>query len=148
MPSLKVPWNPFDQDDPGPCIRIIVMPTEEEMKLGRAVGFEYPKPVAVKALLDTGAQSTMVNRVLARGRKLTMTNARVRVRTIGGSCLCDEHACSISFPDSDLPMIGTARILAGDFDREPFYSCLIGRDIIKNWRIQFDGRAKCVTITA
>ena len=145
MPVLKVRWNPFDQDDPGPCIKIIVMPTEDEMRLG-AFGLEYPKPIAVKALLDTGAQSTIINRVLARSRKLALTATKVPVRTIGGSCFCDEHACSIAFPGSDLPRIGTTRILAGEFDREPYYSCLIGRDIIRNWSIQFDGRSGFVAI--
>ena len=145
MPVLKAPWNPFDHDDRGPCIKIIVLPTEDEMRLG--IGLEYPKPVAVTALLDTGAQSSIISKVLARNRKLTMTDTNISVRTVGGWCSCDEYACSISFPDSDLPPIGTTKILAGEFDREPNYSCLIGRDVLRFWKVLFDGRSRCVTIS-
>ncbi|MGA7652662.1 MAG: hypothetical protein WBQ52_11055 [Terracidiphilus sp.] len=141
---MKVPWNPFDLEDRGPCIKVIVRHTEDEIRLG--VGLDYPEPVAVTALLDTGAQTTIINSVLATSRKLTMTNANVPVRGIGGRCLCDEYACSISFPDSDLPGIGTAKILARKFE-EAGYSCLIGRDILRFWKLEFDARAGQVIIT-
>jgi len=145
MLPLEVPWNPFDFADPGPCIKISVMPTEDEMQLG--IGLDYPRPLPISALLDSGAHTTIINKVLAINRKLTMTNARVRVSGVGGPCLCDEYACSISFPNSDLPPIGTLKILAGDFDREP-YSGLIGRDIFKLWRVIFDGKSRRVTVSA
>ncbi len=144
MAPLKIPWNPFDFADPGPCIKVSVMPTDDEMQLG--IGLDYPKPLPISALLDTGAHTTIINKVLAINRKLTLTNARVRVSGVGGPCLCDEYACSVSFPNSDLPAIGTLKILAGDFDRGP-YSGLIGRDILKLWKVNFDGRSRCVTIS-
>src|ERR1700733_14176639 len=100
---MNVPWYPFDFDDPGPCIKVIVRHTEDEMRLG--VGLDYPDPVAVTALLDTGAQTTIINSVLAISRKLTMTDTNVPVQGIGGRCFCDEYACSIAFPGTDLPGI-------------------------------------------
>jgi len=141
---MKVPWNPFDWNDRGPCIKVIVRHTDDEIRMG--VGLDYPEPVAVTALLDTGAQTTIINSVLATTRKLTMTDANIPARGIGGRCFCDEYACSISFPESDLPPIPTTRILARKFEDEN-YACLIGRDIMKFWKLQFDGRAKCVIIT-
>jgi hypothetical protein len=144
MPPLQLPWNPFDFADPGPRMQVVVMHTEDEMKLG--IGLDYPEPLPVFALLDTGAQTTIINRVLAINRKLTMTNARVRVSGVGGPCLCDEYACSVSFPGSGLPAIGAMKILAGDFERGP-YSGLIGRDIIRFWKVMFDGRSHCVSIS-
>lgn len=122
------------------------MPTDEEMRIGREIGLEYPTPHPVTALLDTGSPFTIVSKVFAKNRKLAITNRNVPIRTIGGSCLCDEYSCSISFPDSNLPTIEILRIRAGEFNREPYYSCLIGRDVLRNWKIQFDGRARLVTI--
>ena len=141
---MKVHWNPFEWGDPGPCIKVVIRHTEDEMRLG--LGLDYPEPVAVTALLDTGAQTTIIHSALATSRKLTMTDANVPARGIGGQCFCDEYACSISFPDSDLPGIGTTRILARDF-QEMRYTCLIGRDIMRLWRMDFDARARRVIIT-
>ena len=38
------------------------------------------------------------------------------------------------------------RIVSADFKKERNYSCLIGRDILRNWDIKFDGRKNLVTI--
>jgi hypothetical protein len=141
---MKVPWNPFEWNDPGPCIKVVVRHTEDEMQLG--VGLDYPEPIAVTALLDTGCQTTIIHSVLATNRKLTMTDTNIPIRGIGGRCSGDEYACSISFPGSDLPTIGTTRILARKFE-DHNYSCLIGRDIMRFWNMQFDGSARCVIIT-
>lgn len=145
---LEAHWNPLDPDDFGPWIKIIVMPPDIEMEAGRAIGLDYPEPLAIKALIDTGSPFTIVNRVFAKNRKLRQTNADLPLRTLGGSCKGDEYCCSISFPESDLPKIEVMGIVAADFNREPFYSCLIGRDIIKNWKLLFDGRTASVTISA
>jgi hypothetical protein len=47
----------------------------------------------------------------------------------------------------NLRSIDPIRVISADFIREPNYACLIGRDILRNWKIIFDGRSKCVTIT-
>jgi Retroviral aspartyl protease len=143
---FQVYWNPFDQADPGPCVKVIVMNTCETIEAGREIGFEYPAPKAITALIDTGSPFTIISRTFANNWKLVQTGARSPIRTMGGDCLCDEYSGSISFPDSNLPEIGIVRLRAVDFNREPFYSCLIGRDILKNWDIRFDGRSKRVTI--
>jgi hypothetical protein len=144
---MKVHWNPFEWGDPGPRIKVVIRHTEDEIRLG--VGLDYPEPVAVMALmalLDTGAQTTIIHSALATSRKLTMTDANVPARGIGGQCFCDEYACSISFPNSDLPGIGTTRVLAREF-KELHHVVLIGRDIMRTWKMDFDPRAKSVIIT-
>lgn len=147
---MKVRWNPFEWDDPGPCIKVIIRHTDDEMQLG--IGLDYPGPVAVTALIDTGAQTTVIHSALAKSRKLTMTDKDLPARGIGGQCLCDQYSCSISFPNpdgfsnSDLPGIGTMKVLAREL-REVNYVCLIGRDILKFWRMDFDPRSRHVIIT-
>jgi hypothetical protein len=148
MHTFQVNWNPFDPADPGPCIKVIVANTDDTIEAGRAVGLEYPPAQVVTALIDTGSPFTIVSRVFARNRGLFLTNAAIPIRVIGGECRCDEYCGSVSFPDSNLPRIQTMRILAADFNREAFFSCLIGRDILKNWDIRFEGRAGRVSIKA
>jgi hypothetical protein len=123
------------------------MNTRATIEAGREIGLEYPAPHAITALIDTGSPFTIISRIFAKNWKLVQTGAQSPIRTMGGDCLCDEYSGSISFPHSQLPGIEILRILAVDFNREPFYSCIIGRDIIKYWDIRFDGRAKQVTIT-
>ncbi|HUA99189.1 MAG TPA: hypothetical protein VMA34_12735 [Terracidiphilus sp.] len=145
---LKVFWDPFSSDDFGPLIKVIVMPPAVEMDAGRLVGLEYPRPVPIKALIDTGSPFTIVNRVVAKNFNLRQTNPHVPLRTLGGPCTGEEYCCSMSFPGSDLPKIEVMGIVAADLKRERYYSCLIGRDVIRNWNIEFDGRSQCVTISA
>jgi len=145
---LQVSWNPFDPADPGPCIRVIVMNTREAIEAGREIGLEYPEPHSITALLDTGSPFTIVSKTFAKNRKLVLTNAGMPIRTMGGDCSCDEYSGSVSFPGSDLPTIAVLRIRAADFNQEPFFSCIIGRDVLRNWDVCFDGRARRVTISA
>jgi len=146
MAPFEVFWNPFDQADPGPCMKVVVTNTAETIEAGRLLGLEYPAPQAITALLDTGSPFTIVSRTFAKNWKLFQTNAGVPIRTMGGDCLCDEYCADISFPDSGLACVQSLRVRGADFNREPFYSCIIGRDILKNWDVRFYGKAKSVTI--
>jgi hypothetical protein len=148
MTYAELKWDPFDSFDPGPLIRVVLTNTDDVIREGRAIGLEFPPPHAQMALLDTGSPFTFVSRTFAEKWKLFQTGARNPIRTMGGDWLCDEYSGSMSFPDSNLPRVEILRIRGADFNREPFFSCVIGRDVLKNWDIRFDGRARRVTITA
>jgi hypothetical protein len=139
-------WDPFDQNDPGPCMKVIVSNSDETIEAGRAIGLEYPKACEITALLDTGSPFTFINRVYAKNQKLFLTNPRTEIRTIGGQYPCGEHSGAISFPNTGLRRIETLRILSGNFEKERHFSCLIGRDVMRFWNVTFDGRSKRVTI--
>lgn len=147
MAPFSIPWDPFNQLDPGPCIKVIIANTDETIEAGHAIGWEYPASHAITALLDTGSPFTIVNRVHALNRKLTQTSAGTEIRTLGGKAKCGEHSGTISFPGTGLKRIETLRILSRDFEEERYYSCLIGRDVLRHWNITFDGRSKRITIT-
>lgn len=147
MASIQLPWDPFSQLDPGPCIKVILANTDETIEAGRYIGLEYPVPHAITALLDTGSPFTIVNRVYAQNRKLALTGAGTEIRTLGGRAKCGEHSGTISFPGTGLKRIETLRILSRDFEEERHYSCLVGRDVLRYWNITFDGCSKCVIIT-
>jgi hypothetical protein len=147
MASLELNWNPFDPTDPGPCIDVTIKNSQDVIDAGMAIGLEYPAPRSIKALLDTGASITVINRVFANSCKLFQTNEGSEITAVGATHRCAEHAGAISFPNTGLRSIDPVRIVSVVFAKERNYACLIGRDILRNWVINFDGRSKCVTIT-
>jgi len=148
MLTYEFPWNPFDPANPGPCIKFSVTRFAEDIRDGRKIGLEFPEPPVPTALIDTGSPFTIISKVLAKTCNLSLTNPVFPIRTMNGDCNCEEFCGSISFPGSPLPRIAMARILARDFYKETAYSCIIGRNILKRWRICFDGQNRMVTINA
>jgi len=148
MAKVELAWNPFDPLDPGPCIDVVVRNSREVIEAGRSVGLDYPKPIKMRALLDTGASVTVISKTLAKTPRLLQTNEGSEISAVGAIHKCAEHAGSISFPGTDLDPIDPLRIVSLDFPKERYYAILLGRDILKNWTLTFDGRTKKVTITA
>lgn len=147
MATIELPWNPFDPIDPGPCIDVTVMNSADVIEAGQAIGLEYPKPVKMKALLDTGASVTVISKTFANHCKLFQTSQSFEISAIGATHTCGEHAGAISFPGTPLRPLNSIRIVSAVFAKERHYACLIGRDILRNWSITFDGRSKKVTIS-
>lgn len=146
MAGVDLYWDPFDQNDPGPCIDVIVMNSRDVIEAGRAVGLEYPEPRRMRALLDTGASVTVISRVFANYCRLRQTNEGSEITAIGATHRCGEHAGSISFPGTELRSFDPIRIVSAVFAKERHYAILIGRDILRNWKITFDGKSRRVTI--
>ena len=147
MARVELYWDPFDQADPGPCINVSIMNSRHVIEAGRAIGFEYPEPRSMRALLDTGASITVISKVWANTCKLFQTSEGSEIASLGDIQHCGEHAGAISFPDTDLRPFDPARIVSAVFKKERFHAIIIGRDILRNWIITFDGRSKRVTIT-
>jgi len=55
---------------------------------------------------------------------------------------------AISFPGTDLLSFDAIRVVACPIIRRPFFSCLIGRDILQKFRLTYDGRTGEVEIRA
>ncbi len=146
MGCVDLHWDPFDPADPGPLIDVTVVNSHDVIEAGRSLGLEYPPPRPLKALLDTGASVTVISKKFANYCKLFPTNEGTEITAIGATHHCGEHAGAISFPNTDLQPLDPVRILSADFPKGKYYACLIGRDILRNWIITFDGRAKKVTI--
>ena len=131
--------------DPGPLVDIVVMNSPDVLEAWRAAGLECPPPVRMKALLDTGSAVTIISKTFARHCKLLQTGES-DIRALGALHKCGEHAGTIVFAGTNLRPAEAIRIRSGDFIREPHFACLIGRDIMRHWKITFDGPSKCVTI--
>jgi hypothetical protein len=147
MARVDLYWDHFDPTDPGPCIDVIVMNTREVIDGWRSIGLEIPEPVRMKALLDTGASVTLISKTFAAYCKLFQTSIEFEITAIGATHRCGVHAGAISFPGTDLRTLDAIPIVSAVFAKERHYACLIGRDILRNRNISFDGRSKGVTIT-
>lgn len=104
--SDQVKWN---EDDPGPCIDVNVTNSREVIEAGRAVGLEYPEPLKMKALLDSGASVTVISKAFARYCKLMQTG-ETEIRALGGLHRCGEHAAAINFPGTRLRSIDPIKL--------------------------------------
>jgi len=112
MARVELHWDPFDQSDPGPCIGVIVSNSREVIEAGRALGLEYPEPVRMRALLDTGASVTVISRTFADYCKLFQTSEGSEITAIGATHRCAEHAGAMSFPNTDLRPLDPIRIVS------------------------------------
>lgn len=146
MAHVELKWDPFDQSDPGPCIDVTVTNSRDVIEAGHAIGWEYPRPRPMRALLDTGASITVISRIFADSCKLFQTSEGSEITAVGHTLRCAEHAGAISFPGSKLRPLDPIRIVSAAFPKARHYAILIGRDILRNWVITFDGRSKRVTI--
>jgi hypothetical protein len=146
MGRHEIEWDPFDPNDPGPCIKVIVSNSYDVIDGWNALGLDCPEPRHVTALIDTGASVSIISKTFANNCKLFQTGEGSELRTLAGPLGCVEHAGAISFPGTTLRPFDSLRIVAADFVRERSFSCLIGTDILRNWRITFDGRSKRVLI--
>jgi len=137
---VKLPFTPTSLLQQGPHIEILLSATRHEVEEGRNVGLEFPD-MSVRALIDTGASLTIINPQIAATCKLRQTG-RQKINAVGGTVgEHPEYAAAISFPRSELPSLDTIRVVACPIIRQPFFSCLIGRDILRKWLLKYDGRS-------
>jgi hypothetical protein len=141
-----VSWDPDNSENPFACIEVLVGNSRAFLDQQDDLGLEFRPPVPIKALIDTGAGPLLVSRAYARHCKLFQTRPDSEIRVIGGSIKGGEHAGRISFPNTTLRSYDLIRIVSGDFQGERHFSCLIGMEIIRNWKITFDPQSKLVTI--
>ena len=137
---LPLKWRPTSRRLAldGPVIDILISAPLPEMDAGRAIGLDFQE-LRIKALIDTGAALTVINPQVASTCKLPQTDWS-RIATVGGGGgVYPGYAAAISFPGTDLPNLGVVRVVASPIIGQPFFSCLIGRDILRNWLLIYDG---------
>ncbi|HET9408807.1 MAG TPA: TIR domain-containing protein [Candidatus Sulfotelmatobacter sp.] len=136
--ALKWRPNPRKLLLEGPHLQMTISTTRPELDEGRAIGLEY-RELAVHALIDTGASLTVINPQIASTCKLLQTDWN-RITTVGGMAgSYPAYAAAISFPGSELPGFDVIRVVACPIIEQRYFSCLIGRDILRKWLFTYDG---------
>ena len=128
----------------GPQIYIEISAPSDEIKDGTAVGLEYPPPFGIHAVIDTGASLTVVNPQVVTTCRLRFTGF-VTVASVEKFGKYPQHAARIRFPGTGLTELDGVPVVACEISKQP-YACLIGRDILRNWLLTYNGRKGTVSI--
>lgn len=144
MLSVELSWKPEEFRRFGPTMRIAISNPTMELTEGEVVGLQFPEPLVIKALIDTGASVTVVNPEVAVNQKLRYTGPAL-LAAAGSTGTYKEYAAAIRFPGKTLKPFDPIRVVACPIMHQPI-SCLIGRDILERWLLTYDGRAAKVRI--
>jgi predicted aspartyl protease len=144
MSLVRLSFAPDELQDDGPFIKISISNPSLEREEGRVVGFEFPNPLEINALIDTGASVTIINPQVAATCRFRQTGF-AHIVAADNEGKYPEHAAAIRFPGTDLKGVDPIRVVAVRLVRRPF-SCLIGRDILRKWLVTYDGLSGQVVI--
>jgi hypothetical protein len=145
----RVKWQPDSSTllVQGPHIAILISRTTTGSRGGQATQSDHP-PLPLRALIDTGASLTLINPEIATTCNLKQTGYQ-EISALGGVAgRYPIYAAAVSFPGTDLPAFDAIPVVACAIIRQPFFSCIIGRDILRNWILTYDRRTGEVEITA
>jgi len=97
----------------------------------------------VRALIDTGAWLTTISNALAQELKLMQTGRKVRLISVHDQQERPTYFADIYFQGG---AIRTVAAVACSLEVEGI-DCLIGRDIMMNWIMTYNGREGSITIS-
>lgn len=137
MASHQLSFIPSVLQKDGPRIFIEISAPSSDIKEGSAVGLEFPPAFGIHAVIDTGASLTVVNLEVVERYKLRATGFAT-VASIEKKERYRQHAAWIRFPDTKLRDFDGIPVVACKILQQP-YSCLIGRDILRNWLLTYSG---------
>jgi predicted aspartyl protease len=129
----------------GPRIRISISAPEEEIEIGRAFAIEYPEPLSVSALIDTGASLTVINPEIVQSCRLSQTGF-TKISSAGNMGDFPTFAAHIEFPSHNLRGFEIIPVVACSLPQQSI-SCLIGRDILRRWMFTYNGRTGEFVVT-
>jgi hypothetical protein len=142
--SHRFSFNPSILQKDGPRILIEISAPSADIKEGSPLGLEFPRPLGITAIIDTAASLTVVNPEVVEQCKLRATGFAT-VASIERKAQYRQHAAWIRFPGTQLEDFDGIPVVACKITQQP-YSCLIGRDILRNWLLTYNGREGIVSI--
>jgi predicted aspartyl protease len=128
----------------GLTIRIEVGPSDAEVQWAKLAGVTLNKPLRIAALIDTGASRTVINPQVAVTCGLRQVGEAV-ISTAGHVGRVPEYVGAVHFPESNLSSVDPVRFIACPLPQQAV-ACLIGRDVLEQWRLVYDGRTGEVKI--
>jgi hypothetical protein len=146
MPRLE---TPIGRDVPIVDVRIWIGPEHEEALKVR--GYQTPRPLSVSGLLDTGAQMTAIQQVLAQGMALPVHDwVGLRSSVLGAEERdAPIYLMRMTFGSIEDPNPPKWRIIrcVGVTLVSPGALVLIGQDLLATCRFTYDGRKRRLTMS-
>jgi len=114
----------------------------------RAAGQPIPAPLTLRALIDTGASQTAIDLQCVQALGLIRRGSTtLYVASLAGTPQTfDEYEVNLTFPHSQaaltlftLPVVASSLMLQG-------FEVLLGRDVLKNCLLIYDGQAGAYTL--
>ena len=129
----------------GPILQVSIGRSRELITTLSAFGQPVPSPHTVEALIDTGAQTTVINPETVRRLAIRPVGAvRINTPSTVDPLLCNRYHVNVYFSESfavenifaiEAPMGG------------PPYQCLIGRDMLRRASFVYNGNANEFILT-
>lgn len=147
MPSINGPLDP----NIGPIISVLIFPSVPRQEALRAAGLPLPQGQRANFLIDTGASCTCVDPAFLTALGLTPTGVTpIQTPSTAGST----HVCSLydvmlfipsNGPGTNGHLIDALPIVATQLSSQGIDG-LLGRDVLNNCTLFFNGSASMYTL--
>jgi len=137
MPCLSQPVTDIRRS--GPLIEVFIGVSDPVYKLLQEQGQKAPDPLKAYALIDTGASATTIDPEIAESLSLTPRGV-INIST--PSCAshpANTYDVSVYFPAHKYPL-PLLTVIEGPLAAQGIH-CLIGRDILSNGLLVYEGYA-------
>lgn len=143
MPHLNLQIGPL-----GPVLDLQVQPSQPRTQALTAAGQAVPQPVLIRALVDTGASCTCIDPNILSSLELTPTGSiPVHTPSTGNNPVNqDQYDVGLVFLHSKLQFaIFSLPVIASDLQIQGI-DALIGRDVLKEFLLIYDGQLGLFTL--
>ncbi|MDJ0835230.1 MAG: hypothetical protein QNK37_01875 [Acidobacteriota bacterium] len=127
----------------GPLVSIHIGLDEFAQRLRTTMGEELPEKIAIQAMVDTGAATTLIDPT-ALDRLAPAQIDQVQIQTPGSTgIMCSRYWLRLHLPDQismEMPVIGAG--LEGQH-----IQCLLGRDVLMHAVLVYDGPKECFSLS-
>jgi hypothetical protein len=108
-------------------------------------GMQTPQPFLCRALVDTGASGLAIDKSISTALGLKKEEV-INNLTANGVTESPFYSVSLSFPGSNLKSYDVLIATEVNLGQQPFH-CLIGREIMKNWHLHYNGETGQISIS-
>lgn len=131
--------DPRDLKLHGPRLKITIGPPLLSVVGEQARSSATIRSTETDALIDTGAQRTVISPEVLRKTGLSKIN-EADVRGVGGIMRAGVYVASLQFPRCGLRTIEVMEVSCCELPHI-LYHCLLGRDVLTRWKVTYDGPA-------
>ncbi|MEM3526666.1 MAG: retropepsin-like aspartic protease [Candidatus Jordarchaeaceae archaeon] len=129
----------------GIILNVAISPDMLTVSTMQSLGQAVPQPFLCKALVDTGASGLAIDKSIAVALGLKRQSIATNF-TANGAKLSPVYLVSLNFPGTNLRSYDALRATEVNLANQPF-RCLIGREIMANWHMHYNGQTGQVSIS-